>query len=61
MKAGLGFTHWRFFKISDEDKRSFNFKLTEKGATIAGEIDETPTDLQNLFEGFRDEELARTA
>ncbi len=45
-------------ETSDEDRRSFNIKLTEKGATIAGEIDETPTDLKNLFEGFRDEELA---
>ncbi|HBE78957.1 MAG TPA: MarR family transcriptional regulator [Firmicutes bacterium] len=45
-------------ETSDEDKRSFNIKLTEKGATIAGDMDDTSTDLQNLFEGFRDEELA---
>jgi Transcriptional regulators len=45
-------------ETSDEDKRSFNIKLTEKGATIAGDIDDTPTDLKNLFDCFRDEELA---
>ena len=45
-------------ETSDEDHRSFNIKLTEEGAAVAGEMDEMPLELIDLFDAFNEEELA---
>ena len=41
------------------DRRSFNIKLTEEGAAVAGEMDDMPLDLDNVFDCLSDEELAK--
>lgn len=46
-------------ETSEEDRRSFNVKLTEAGAAIAGEMDDTPPDLKILFDCLNEEELAK--
>ena len=43
----------------EEDRRSFNIKLTEEGAAVAGEIDDMPLDLDKVFDCLSDEELAK--
>ena len=43
-------------EASEEDKRSVNIKLTEAGAAVAGEMDETPPDLEKLFDCLSEEE-----
>jgi DNA-binding MarR family transcriptional regulator len=43
----------------EEDRRSFNIKLTEEGAVVAGEMDDNPLDLDKVFERLSAEELAK--
>ena len=43
----------------EEDRRSFNIKLTEEGAAVAGEMDDMPLDLDKVFDRLSDEELAK--
>ena len=43
----------------EEDRRSFNIKLTEEGAAVAGEMDDMPLDLDKVFDCLSDEELAK--
>jgi DNA-binding MarR family transcriptional regulator len=42
---------------SEEARRSFNIKLTEEGAAVAGEMDDTPPELVKTFDCLSDEEL----
>lgn len=46
-------------ELVEEDRRSFNIKLTEEGAAVAGEIDDMPLDLDKVFNCLSDEELAK--
>lgn len=46
-------------ELVEEDRRSFNIKLTEEGAAVAGEIDDMPLDLDKVFDCLSDEELAK--
>ena len=43
----------------EEDRRSFNIKLTEEGAAVAGEMGDNPLDLDKVFERLSAEELAK--
>ena len=43
----------------EEDRRSFNIKLTEEGAAVAGEMDDMPLDLDKVFDCLSDDELAK--
>ncbi|CAB1244078.1 MarR family winged helix-turn-helix transcriptional regulator [Clostridium sp. MT-14] len=46
-------------KTSEEDRRSFNIKLTEKGAAAAGKMDDdTSPELDKVFDCLSDEELS---
>lgn len=46
-------------ETSEEDRRSFNVKLTEKGAAAAGKMDDdTPPELDKVFDCLSDEELS---
>lgn len=45
-------------ETSEEDRRSVNIKLTEKGAAVAGEMGDMPPELEKLFDVLNDEELA---
>jgi DNA-binding MarR family transcriptional regulator len=45
-------------EVSEEDRRSFNIKLTAEGAAVAGSMDDTPPELTKVFDGFSDEEVA---
>ena len=44
-------------ETSEQDRRSFNIKITEKGAAVADEIDDILLDLENLFDCLNDEEI----
>jgi DNA-binding MarR family transcriptional regulator len=44
-------------EVSEEDRRSFNIKLTEEGAKIAGAMDDTPPELEKMLDVLSDEEL----
>ncbi|MEL7657586.1 MAG: MarR family transcriptional regulator, partial [Bacillota bacterium] len=44
-------------ETSEEDRRSVNIKLTEKGAAVAGEMGDMPPELEKLFDVLNDEEL----
>ena len=41
----------------EEDRRSFNIKLTEAGAAVAGNMDDIPLDLDKVFDCLNDKEL----
>ena len=43
----------------EEDRRSFNIKLTEEGAAVAGEMGDMPLDLDKVFDCLSDEEQAK--
>lgn len=43
----------------EEDRRSFNIKLTEEGAAVAGKIDDMPLDLDKVFDCLSDDELTQ--
>jgi DNA-binding MarR family transcriptional regulator len=43
----------------EEDRRSFNIKLTEEGAAVIGEMDDMPLDLDKVFDCLSDEEMAK--
>ena len=46
-------------ELVEEDRRSFNIKLTEEGAAVAGEMDDKSLDLNKVFCSLSDEELAK--